>query len=435
MNIRKSLKALSSLWVGSILAAFLAFLTQVIVARILGPNEYGVLSAALSAATLIAPLAGFGIPQLWLKIFGVEGYAGARWIPASFKFIKISSTATIACLIAWALIAPHNTESQIILFVLTFHIAHLLFTEITSSKLQLEERYQLLSLIQIIPHALRLLIILFISQSFPSLINALTVALVYAATAIPTVVLGLIEMSRLKKGAFHLKGHTHITNTESLPTPTSAQIFFDSLPFGMAATFHLIMFQVNIILINYIAGPKEAGIYNVAFAIMTAVYLTPSVIYQKFLLPKIHRWSIHDRSKFIEIYKKGNIAMLVLGVLAMISVALLAPWAVPLLFGEKYLEAVPVLQVLSLCAPLRFLASSVGVTLVTQEHMKLKVYLMGVAAAFNTVTSIIFINYMDLTGAAISAVLSDLLLLSLYYFFAQKKVFSPTKSTISEKKI
>ena len=134
-------------------------------------------------------------------------------------------------------------------------------------------------------------------------------------------------------------------------------------------------------------------------------------------------------------YKKGNIAMLVLGVLAMISVALLAPWAVPLLFGEKYLEAVPVLQVLSLCAPLRFLASSVGVTLVTQEHMKLKVYLMGIAAAFNTVTSIIFINYMDLTGAAVSAVLSDLLLLSLYYFFAQKKVFSQTKSTISEKKI
>lgn len=432
MNIKKALKALSSLWLGSILAAFLAFITQVITARLLGPNEYGILSAALSAATLIAPLAGFGIPQLWLKIFGVEGYAGARWISASFKFIKISFSVTIGLTIAWALLGPHNVETTIILFVLTFHIGHQLFTEITSSKLQLEERYQLLSLIQIIPHLLRLLAILTVSFLAASSINALTIALIYAGAAIPTVLFGMSEMARLKKGKLLLKGHEKNNSPSSYTTPTSTQVFFDSLPFGMAATFHLIMFQVNIILISYIATPKEAGLYNVAFAIMTAVYLTPSVIYQKFLLPKIHRWSIHDRSKFIAIYKKGNIAMLILGVMTMVAVAVLAPWGIPLIFGEKYQEAVPVLQVLSLCTPLRFLASSVGVTLVTQEHMKLKVYLMGIAATFNTITSIIFIKQLGLTGAAISTVLSDLLLLCLYYYFAQKKVFSHDKSNSLE---
>ena len=427
MNIKKSLKALSSLWLGSIMAAFLAFLTQVIVARILGPSEYGVLSSAVSAATLIAPLAGFGIPQVWLKIFGTEGHAGERWIPASFKFIKISSSLTIAALIAWALIAPHNIETQIILLVLSLHIGHQLFTEITSSKLQLEERYQLLSLIQIIPHTLRLLAIVALSTFMPSSINALTVAIIYAGVAVPTVIFGMFEMSRLKRGIFHLKGHKPNSTPTQAATPTTTTVFFDSLPFGMAATFHLIMFQINIILISYLAGPKEAGIYNVAFAIMTAVYLTPSVIYQKFLLPKIHRWSIHDRSKFVAVYKKGNIAMLLLGTLAMITVAVSAPWAVPLIFGERYQDSVPVLQMLSICAPLRFLASSVGVTLVTQEHMKLKVYLMGIAAAFNTLTSIIFIQNFSLTGAAISTVLSDLLLLCLYYYFAQKKVFGLIK--------
>ncbi|MCW2099405.1 UNVERIFIED_ORG: O-antigen/teichoic acid export membrane protein [Pseudomonas psychrophila] len=434
MNIRKSLKALSSLWIGSIAAAFLAFLTQVILARTLGPGEYGVLSSALSAATLIAPLAGFGIPQLWLKIFGVEGFNGKRWVPVSFKFIKISSTFTIALLIGWAQIAPHNTATQIILYILAFHIIHQLFIEITSSKLQLEERYQLLSLLQILPHALRLAAILTISLIAPTVLSALTVAMIYATVSIPVVIFGILEMSKLKRGKFSLKGHKQFISDEEVKSqqPTLSNIFFDAMPFGMAATFHLIMFQVNIILINYLAGPKEAGIYNVAFAIMTAVYLTPSVIYQKFLLPKIHRWAAHDREKFIAVYKKGNIAMLLLGVTAMICVAVLAPWGVPLLFGEKYSDAVPVLQILSICAPLRFLASSVGVTLVTQEHMKLKVYLMGIAAAFNTISSIILIQKMSLTGAAVSTVVSDLLLLSLYYYYAQKKVFSNTKSNLAD---
>ena len=433
MNIKKSLKALSSLWAGSIMAAFLAFLTQVMVARILGPSEYGVLSSALSAATLIAPLAGFGIPQLWLKIFGVEGWAGIRWIPASFKFIKISSTLTIILLITWALAIQHNTETKIILFVLTFHVAHQLFTEITSSKLQLEERYQLLSMIQIIPHGLRLLGISTMYLISPLSVDAITVSLIYAGVAIPTVIFGMIEMSKMKGRSFSLKGHPPQNSSDCLSRPSLYKVFVDSLPFGMAATFHLVMFQINIILISYIATPKEAGIYNVAFAIMTAVYLTPSVIYQKFLLPKIHRWSTHDRVRFVEVYKKGNLAMLLLGISAMLCVLVFAPWAVPVLFGEKYLDAIPVLQILSICAPLRFLACSVGVTLMTQEHMKSKVYLMGVAALFNTLASIVFIKHMNLTGAAIATVLSDLLLLSLYYFFAQKYVFGHTHNHSTEK--
>ncbi|MFP3515257.1 oligosaccharide flippase family protein [Pseudomonas sp. SIMBA_077] len=435
MNIRKSLKALSSLWIGSIAAAFLAFLTQVILARVLGPVEYGILSSALSAATLIAPLAGFGVPQLWLKIFGVEGFNGTRWIPVSFRFIKISSVLTVLLLIAWAQVAQHNTATQIILYILAFHIIHQLFIEITSSKLQLEERYQLLSLLQILPHALRLLAILATSLIAPKMLNALAVAIIYAAVSIPVVIFGMIELLKMKRGEFLLKGHKQPTSLQSIKSqqPTLLNIFFDAMPFGMAATFHLIMFQVNIIIINYIAGPKEAGIYNVAFAIMTAVYLTPSVIYQKFLLPKIHRWAIHDRARFTAVYKKGNIAMLLLGILAMVLVAILAPRGVPLLFGEKYTEAVLILQILSLCAPLRFLASSVGVTLVTQEHMKLKVYLMGIAATFNTLSSIILIKDLGITGAAVSTVISDLLLLSLYYYCAQKKVFSNVSPNFAEK--
>src|SRR3546814_4412984 len=45
---------------------------------------------------------------------------------------------------------------------------------------------------------------------------------------------------------------------------------------------------------------EAAGVYNVAFVIMSAVYLIPSVIYQKFLLPKIHIWANHDQETFVK---------------------------------------------------------------------------------------------------------------------------------------
>lgn len=424
MNISKSIKALSVLWFSSIFAALLAFVTQITLARILEASDYGLLSASLSATTIMVPLAGFGVGQLWLKIFGNEGAQGIRWIPASFKFIRVSATVTFSAMVIWAIIGPHSIESTLILLTLTFHMCQLVYIEITSAKLQLEERYKLLSLLQSAPHALRLLLICVLFLLSPENLNASSIAIVYAIVSIPVIIWGSIEMKKLKTGKLYLKGHEGniCIVTESLPTPK--QVFVDALPFGMAATFHLIMFQVNIILIGYLIGSKEAGIYNVAFAVMTAVYLTPSVIYQKFLLPKIHRWAVYDRGKFVAVYRKGNVAMLALGMAAMICIMLFSPWAIPFFFGEQYQHAVSVIQILSLCAPLRFLASSVGTALVTQEHMKLKVKLMGVTAGFNTILSIVLINKYGVSGAAVSTVASDLLLISLYYYFAQQKVIN-----------
>src|SRR3546814_17598760 len=77
--------------------------------------------------------------------------------------------------------------------------------------------------------------------------------------------------------------------------PSMWQIFAEAWPFGAAGIFHLIYFQSNIILLKYIRGDEAEGVYNVAFVIMSAVYLIPSVIYQKFPLPKIHLWSNPDQ--------------------------------------------------------------------------------------------------------------------------------------------
>ncbi|MDC0181946.1 polysaccharide biosynthesis C-terminal domain-containing protein [Candidatus Thioglobus sp.] len=168
---------------------------------------------------------------------------------------------------------------------------------------------------------------------------------------------------------------------------------------------------------------QAAGIYNVAFTIMAAVYLLPDVIYQKYLLPKFHRWANYDRARFLEVYQAGNGAMLLLGVFVSGAILILAPWVIPLLFGKVYQEAVSVLTILALCVPLHFLAISIGVTLVTQEHMRLKVYYMGVVAVINVLLNILIIPLYGAQGAALSTLLCEITLLILYLLAVRKHVF------------
>ena len=56
------------------------------------------------------------------------------------------------------------------------------------------------------------------------------------------------------------------------------------------------------------ANDTQAGLYGIALSVMTAIYLIPVTIYQKFLLAKLHRWSAHDKPKFWMVYRKGNLA-------------------------------------------------------------------------------------------------------------------------------
>jgi O-antigen/teichoic acid export membrane protein len=428
MTAKKALfRAVSYLWLGSIIGAGCAFLTQVILARGLGPEEFGVFAAALGTVTMLAPLAGFGISQYWLKVFGHEGWLAMRWLKGSFRFIGVSTVTVLLLLLIWARLGPHDALSATILLVLSCHVLGQLAVELVSSKLQLEERYLNLAFWQALPHLSRLIVVVVLAYGATNLLSAQAAAYSYAAVALVFFVGAVRLSSRLYRGAFALKGHQPLetsATTSKAPVPGMFQVAARSWPFGVAGLFHLIYFQSDIILLRYMTGAEVAGVYNVAFTVMVAVYLLPGVIYQKFLLPKIHRWAHHDRARFYQVYRQGNVAMLILGIFAMTAIWLLAPWGVVTLFGRSYHGAVGLLMILAVSAPILFLASSVGATLVTREHMKSKVQCMGMVAGINIVLNILLIPPYGALGAAVATVISNLALLAIYYFYAEKLVFS-----------
>lgn len=426
--VRKTLSAISLLWFGSLIGAGLAFLTQVVLARELTPAGYGVFAAALATVTLLAPLAGFGVQGFWLKVFGAEGWQAIRWFPASFRFVTMSTLVTLSIFLVWAVWGPHDESTKRLLFLFSPVIFGYLFLELVTSKLLLEEYFNRLALWQMFPHLARLLIILLITLLVLGRPSVEFIAGIYSSVAIVVLVVGCAQLRAMKSGRFDLKGHAgcgsaRLDGVNNVGPVRVLNVARQAWPFGLATVFHLIYFQSDIILLKYISGNEVAGIYNVAFTIMAAVYLLPSVIYQKLLLPKIHRWANHDREKFYQVYRKGNIAMLVLGLAAMLAIWGSAFWAVPILFGEEYREAVMLLNILAVCAPVLFVASSVGATLVTQEHMTRKVKYMGVVALLNILLNFVLIPYYGAIGAAVATVVSNMVLLIIYYLAAQRLVF------------
>jgi len=413
---RKSTHAVALLLMATFAGAGLNFGVQVLMARTLGVQQFGAFASAFAIVTLLAPLAGFGLGGYWLKAYGREGWDAQRWLPGSFRFLSISTAGVIAALMAWAWIGPHDFLTTAILAILVAHVIGQAAVMLTSAKYQLEGRQAALSVWQFLPHFLRflgvgLLIVLLGADTF----SAVHASIAFAVAALALVVLASFEMRRMITGRLALEGHLARSSvSDKASRPGIGQVISGAWPFGLAGIFYLIYFQSDIILIRYMVDETAAGVYNVAFVVMAAVYLFPSVFYQKFLLPKLHRWAHHDTDRLHRTYRVGNLAMLVMGVGGMVALWVGVPPLLPWLFGNEYREAISLLMILAVAAPFRFLASSAGSVLATRDYMRTKVKLMGLVALVNVVLNILFIPTHGASGAAVATVLSDALLCVLY---------------------
>lgn len=421
MENTRAAKTISLLWFGSILTAGCVFLIQVILAHNLEPDDFGTFYSALATISLLISLAGFGVSQYWLKVFGKEGRPAVRWLSSSFRFTGISTVVVILLLVIWAVFGPHDSLMTTILLILAVCILGQIVTDFVNTKLQLEERYIAFFILQLLPQLMRLLwVAIFIYVA--STITIQLAASFYAAISLIFFIVGIYLLFRMHKGIFLPKGHyviEHPPHLSSLNKPGIFQVAVQSWPFGMARLFYLIYLQSDIILLKYMAGGEVAGIYNVAFSVMAAIFLLPNVV-QTFLLPKMHRWANHDRDKFDQVYQQGPLVMFAIGIIAMALIWVLAPWGIPFLFGNPYKPAVEILFILAISAPIFFVASSIEVTLVTQDNIKKKVKIIGAAAVINVCLNIAFIPIYGAVGAAVATVFCNSFLLLFYYLESLK---------------
>ena len=156
MRKKQAAKTISLLWLGSILGGGCAFLTQVLLARELGPATYGLFAAALGMVTLVSPLASFGVGGFWLMVFGQEGWQAVRWLRGSFSFTAITIFLVLVALFSWAVLGPHDETTRGLLLLLSVYVLGQVAVELVSAKLQLEERYLALTMWQFLPNMLRL---------------------------------------------------------------------------------------------------------------------------------------------------------------------------------------------------------------------------------------------------------------------------------------
>jgi len=411
----------------AILAAFTllgsgcAFITQIIAARALGPGEFGVFSSALATVTAVAPFIGFGVQSFWLRVFGEEGWQARRWLSASLTFSLWTAVLSVGLLSLGGFAVRARMGGGGSLILLQVHMLSMAYLEIVGTKFLLEERPLALMLWQTVPQVLRLSIVAFLSLNAGEL-NALSISAAFAAVGLGTLVMGLRNLVLVARGDIALVGHgARVAEINDGPgaDPGLIAAIRGAWPYGLGSIFYQFYFQAGIVSLTYLASPVDAGKYGAAASILAAVYMVPNVVYQKLILPRLHRWASHSRERFVDAHVRGFRIMLALGCAVAVGVGVISPWGIPFVFGDDYKLAGLILLVLSIAIPFRFISISVGASLSLDRFVRVKVAAMFFVALLCIGLNILTISSLGVWGAVAATIAGECALALLYLRIAR----------------
>jgi O-antigen/teichoic acid export membrane protein len=195
-----------------------------------------------------------------------------------------------------------------------------------------------------------------------------------------------------------------------------------SYPLMLNHFFAVIFFQIDIPILQQIRGETEAGWYNSAYKWVNAINVVPSFF--TFALFPIMARQVQSSIDDVRRTFRMSIKLLLLVALPIaVLTTFLAPLLIQMLGGRAYLpHGAIALQLVIWSIPFGWLNSVTNYVLIAlgRERVLTKAFLVGVT--FNVVANLIFIPHYGYAAAAVTTILSEIVLLAVFGLYLRPRL-------------
>ena len=330
MNGRKAFLGVS-VSMASYLAARIVNLTvTILLARILGPTEMGLIAFAFLALEIFDILRDFGLRET--LIYDRTGAPSLR--TTAFAMILIVGLFQAATLLVLAPFATHLIADPVIVPVLMW--LALVFPinalgSVQEALLQRSFRFSATALAEILGVVTKAVV---------------AISLLLAGAGIWSIVVGTVLGATVRVSALWLvsdwRPHGHKPSLEK-----SIELFRYGRHIIATSIVNMVQMRVDQMVIVASIGETALGLYYVAARIPEIVVLGVNSVITRVVFPALSNLS-EDRARLVAAYSTTIAASMSLMAPISLGLAAVAGLAVPVLFGDEWSDAVPVLWYLAL---------------------------------------------------------------------------------------
>ena len=356
----------SAIWASSGLAAVLALLTQMNIARHLAPVDFGEIASLLTLFAIVGSIGHLGMGNLLIRRSAEEPARSDAWATAAIRMsLLLTATASVLVIAGAMFRESAHRYSTILLLPVAFSYT---FSELAIARYQVLDRLNQIAPLQLAPNLLRLLF------------SAAAVLLVGTPLAVSTA-LGAASAVAAFVAWRRYRGSI-AARPESNPQPVSAsQLLRQTWPYGVSMATFLAYSQGGVLILRWLDSPASAGSFALVANILMAVYLLPIALFQRMAARQVAVWSADDPQRLLMYLKKAILLSSIGGVVAAAAMVASSTVVVRLLFGVGYQEAGTLLGIVALAIPFRFVSTATGTTLTSHAETKVKVAVQGAMLA------------------------------------------------------
>ena len=309
----------------------LTFIFYILLARVLGPEQYGIFTSASALGAILALLIQFGLPVLLNREVSANPEVGSKLTIQFLVLELLTSIPTFILLYPISILMGYNNENTLLICYIV------VFSEICRAmKMTLRGTlkgmgwFRTETVSVVLERAATVLISLGVLYATKSLI----------LVVITIVVVRLLDILFL---LYYL--------SRKLPvwSPFTLSDCWNSLrmayPFALSGVLWILYYQVDLVMLQAIGTTVEAGYYSAAYKVMEMFFALPRVIFQV-VFTRFAKYHANDPSRLPEqLYKATR--LLLMGVLPAVVIAgFLQQILLPLIYGPEFAKSVYSLAVL-----------------------------------------------------------------------------------------
>jgi O-antigen/teichoic acid export membrane protein len=376
----------------------------VVLARSLGPGEYGIYAFVMAVVSLLSVPAAMGLPTLVLRETARSEAAGdwggmlGLWRWSTLAVIAMSGLAALAIL-AFLLWMPQDAEGarRATLLLAVPLIPLLALGNLRGAALMGLRRVVLGQLPEFIltPSFLLLLVALGIFVFAHDLTAPIAVSLHIAAASLAFIIGAALLFANRPKGITHARATYRIR-------PWIGAI----LPLALLGGIHVTNQQIGIVVTGALGSDHEAGTLRIAVQAAALVAFGLDTVLLT-LSPHLARIAAKgDTRSLQQLSTAGARAAFAFSIVAFAGFALLGPWLIDFVFGPAYAEAYLPIVIIAGGQVINSAFGPVGAILNMSGHERSTLFGMSIAAACNIVLTILLVPMLGAVGAAIAIALT-----------------------------
>jgi len=391
-GFQKYFKNTGWLFSAKIISLVLSFFVVAMVARYLGPTNYGTLSYAISFVGIFSFLANIGIDSVLQRDLVKYPNRESELLGTSITMRILASIIATTIVIATTFISGEEVINRNIIIIIAISFIFQSFSLVNYSFLtRVESKYTSIGTIAvaIILSILKIAIILTGKGLY-------YFAAIYTLEPILYAVVFIYFFKRFYGSPFKWRFDMSLAK----------EMLREALPLMVANVFILIYSRIDQVMLKHFIDVKAVGLYDAAVRLSELWYFIPSIIVTSLAPAIINAKDNEDKTMYAKRLLRLTFFLVIFSTVVALVVSLFAKLIMGIVFGQAFITGYTALQL--------YVWSGVGISvglilnqfLVTEKMTYAVLYISIIGMALNVALNLVLIPRYGINGSALATLIS-----------------------------